>query len=529
MMDSGYAKWKSNDEYAKPTASQYYAIKHGFLRCKRNPDVHEFGKHTDLDDTLLEVFRTYGFQRKSDEQQSSTGGASVKNVEVLLQVEGDLNPLYNEQLLKFEDIEFTPSKLADLQKEDEDQRDTYYKAICSEMSSLCALGFAAVTIVPDDRDPISTRFVLKVKRKADGEYWKHKARFVVRGFMQRIGLDFYSTFSPMATLNSCRLVLATAVQRKLKCRHIDVPNAFIQSVAERDLYVELPPGLARKAAIAADVRNKAQGKGRVGLRLLKALYGLKQAPLLWNLRLDKFFKGLGLVRQSADACMYKFVENDKFVLLTVSVDDILLTGDHDGKIESITQAIIDEFSIGEKELPDITENVESFLGVLVKGSSEDGFVSLSCPHKIEEMINEVNVLIKGNIHSQKYLTDLNQKSLPTMSKQLRDVLKKDYAHFVGKCIYMSITCKPDIATQVSKAARGMHDPQDIHLHLVHQLLKYLNGTKDRAIEYRCVDSPVTKMLNNYKEDVGREVKSEIDASPCVAFSDANWADSSECK
>ena len=40
-----------------------------------------------------------------------------------LQVEGDLNPLHNEQLLKFGDIEFTASKLADLQKEDEDQRD----------------------------------------------------------------------------------------------------------------------------------------------------------------------------------------------------------------------------------------------------------------------------------------------------------------------------------------------------------------------------------------------------------------------
>ena len=532
MVNSGHAEWKSNQksDSSKPTASQYYAVKHGFLRCKRNPDVHEFGKHTDLDDTLLEVFRTYGFQRRSDEQRSSAGGASLKKVEILLQVEGDLNPLHNEQLLKFGDIEFTASKLADLQKEDEDQRDQYYKAICSEMSSLCALGFAAVTIVPDDRDPISTRFVLKVKRKADGEYWKHKARFVVRGFMQRIGLDFYSTFSPMATLNSCRLVLATAVKRKLKCRHIDVPNAFIQSVAERDLYVELPPGLALKAAIAADVQNKAQGKGRVGLRLLKALYGLKQAPLLWNLRIDKFFKGLGLVRQSADACMYKFVENGKFVLLTVSVDDILLTGDHDDKIASITQAIIDEFSIeidGEMKLPDITENVESFLGVLVKGSSEDGFVSLSCPHKIEEMISEVNSLIKGDIHSQKYLTELNEKSLPTMSQQLREVLKKEYSHFVGKCIYMSITCRPDIATQVSKAARGMHDPQEIHLQLMFQLLKYLNGTKERAVEYRSADSPVTKMLDDYKEDVGKEVKSEIDASPCVAFSDANWADSSD--
>ena len=95
---------------------------------------------------------------------------------------------------------------------------------------------------------------LKVKKKADGTYWKHKARLVVRGFMQRVGLDFYTTFSPMSTLNSCRIVLATAIKHRIPCKHIDIPNAFIQEHAERDLYIELPKGLVLSQAIQQDVK-----------------------------------------------------------------------------------------------------------------------------------------------------------------------------------------------------------------------------------------------------------------------------------
>ena len=44
--------------------------------------------------------------------------------------------------------------------------------------------------------------MLKIKYRADGAYDKHKARVVARGFEAIPGLDFYSTFSPMACLAS---------------------------------------------------------------------------------------------------------------------------------------------------------------------------------------------------------------------------------------------------------------------------------------------------------------------------------------
>ena len=92
---------------------------------------------------------------------------------------------------------------------------------------------------------------------------------------------------------------------------------------------------------------------------------------------------------------------------------------------------------------------------------------------------------------------------------------------------MSITCRPDISTQVSKAARGMHDPQEEHIALAIQLLKYLNGTKDRALTYSNKGTAMSQLLEQYQQTDLAEIASDIDQSPCIAFSDANWADSSD--
>ena len=48
----------------------------------------------------------------------------------------------------------------------------------------------SLEVCPEERSPISTRVVLKVKKKANGEFDKFKARAVVRGFMAKIGVDY---------------------------------------------------------------------------------------------------------------------------------------------------------------------------------------------------------------------------------------------------------------------------------------------------------------------------------------------------
>ena len=81
------------------------------------------------------------------------------------------------------------------------------QAIAKEFNDLIAIGTFHGIEVPNNCKAISSRIVLKVKHRADGAFGKFKARFVARGFLQKLGVDFFSTFSPMATLTSIRILL----------------------------------------------------------------------------------------------------------------------------------------------------------------------------------------------------------------------------------------------------------------------------------------------------------------------------------
>jgi hypothetical protein len=74
---------------------------------------------------------------------------------------------------------------------------------------------------------ISRKCVFKHKLHPDGSLDCYKARWVVRGFTQRIGIDFDETFTPVVKLATIRTVLTIAASRQWVTRQLDVSNAFL--------------------------------------------------------------------------------------------------------------------------------------------------------------------------------------------------------------------------------------------------------------------------------------------------------------
>ena len=52
--------------------------------------------------------------------------------------------------------------------------------------------------------------MFRTKLNVDGSINKHKARLVVRGYVQVFGVDYSDTFAPIARMNTIRLLFATA-------------------------------------------------------------------------------------------------------------------------------------------------------------------------------------------------------------------------------------------------------------------------------------------------------------------------------
>ena len=88
----------------------------------------------------------------------------------------------------------------------------WQRAAREEYDSLMRMRVWELQDLPPGRKPIGHRWVFKVKRNADGEIQRFKARLVAQGFAQKPGIDYFETYAPVAGLSVTRLLIAAAVQ-----------------------------------------------------------------------------------------------------------------------------------------------------------------------------------------------------------------------------------------------------------------------------------------------------------------------------
>lgn len=61
--------------------------------------------------------------------------------------------------------------------------------------------------LPPRHKPIRLKWIYKVKRDSEGNILQHKARLVAKGYVQRQGVDFDEVFTPVARLDTIRVIL----------------------------------------------------------------------------------------------------------------------------------------------------------------------------------------------------------------------------------------------------------------------------------------------------------------------------------
>ena len=154
---------------------------------------------------------------------------------------------------------------------------------------------------------------------------RYKARLVAQGFKQKFGIDFFETYSPVANMNSIRVVLAVCAAYSYVMEQLDADTAFLNSGLVELVNMEAPFG----------VKN---AKGMM-CKLKKAIYGLKQAASAWNKTIRRVFLKNGFKSCGADQCVYVKRTRNVFVDVCLYVEDMIIAAKTSEEIREVKMAL----------------------------------------------------------------------------------------------------------------------------------------------------------------------------------------------
>ena len=154
------------------------------------------------------------------------------------------------------------------------------KAMDEEMLALKKNNTWEVMMLPAGKKIVGCRWVFIVKYKVDGTLDRYKARLVAKRYTQTYRADYQETFSPVAKMNTVRVLIYLAANMDWPLKQFDVKNAFLHENLEEEVYMDFPLGYSNG--------------GNTGVcRLRKSLYGLKKSPRAWFDRFTQVMKRNG--------------------------------------------------------------------------------------------------------------------------------------------------------------------------------------------------------------------------------------------
>nr|GFB18792.1 putative reverse transcriptase, RNA-dependent DNA polymerase, Gag-polypeptide of LTR copia-type [Tanacetum cinerariifolium] len=133
--------------------------------------------------------------------------AKLSDFEVNTKVKYNIDRQVNYSKLSIENYNFSTSlnKISEPKTHSEAAKDIrWIEAMNQEMEALNRNGTWIIVDSPIGRKPIGGKWVYKVKYRSSREVDRFKAKYVVKGYNQKEGIDYKETFSPVVKIVTVR-------------------------------------------------------------------------------------------------------------------------------------------------------------------------------------------------------------------------------------------------------------------------------------------------------------------------------------
>ncbi|QRV94948.1 Retrovirus-related Pol polyprotein from transposon TNT 1-94 [Ceratobasidium sp. AG-Ba] len=336
------------------------------------------------------------------------------------------------------------------------------------------MGTFELVDLPDGFKPLKPGWVNTIKRNADAEITRYRARLVVKGYGQRFGVDFNEVVAHVLRADSWRILIALAAIHDWDIHQLDVISAFLNGRVEEEIYMVQIPGYK-------------DGTNCV-LRIHGSLYGLKQAPRIWMLTFGKAVKTIGFEPIASEPlCFIRRTDNGNLCILAVYVDDIALfaTKGYASEVKSELMTLFEMRDMGE---------LGHFLGYWVTRDCAKRTINISQDAYIKNLIDRAG------------LSDANPTTLPLpagtqLERYTGPTINFPYARHIGGILYATLATRSDAAYANQHLSQFSSNPGPKHIAGLKSLFRYLQGTLNYGLTYTGL---------------------ETSAQP-VGYSDADWA------
>ena len=121
------------------------------------------------------------------------------------------------------------------------QNPKWKKAMEEEITALKKNGTWEKCVLPKGKKTVGWRWVFTIKYHADGSTECYKARLFAKGYTKTYGVGYSETFTPVAKIDTIRVLFSVAANKNWPFYQFDVKNAFLHGEIEEEVYMKAPP------------------------------------------------------------------------------------------------------------------------------------------------------------------------------------------------------------------------------------------------------------------------------------------------